>query len=162
MVETQLAWDLAEIAKGCLKRAQRNQVYVTIGVGDAFAAVKFLLEGIVRSQVTIPSETLLKLNSWVSSYRDHPEEARLRGLIGQVAIDDSAESPRLPAPTRVLSAVVSYRQPNRRTPSPRNASGALLPAGRGGGGGILNVNRSKDVVARRASFSQRTRSSGPE
>jgi hypothetical protein len=161
MVETELAWDLAEAAKGCLDRDQRNQVYIAIGVGDVFSAAKFLLRRIVRSQVSIPIETVLKLNSWVASYRDHPDEARLRDLIGQVTIDDSVELPRLPAPTRDLSTVVSYRQPNRRTPSPRKASGALLPDSSGVRGGLLAVKRSKDA-ARRASFLQRIRSSGPE
>jgi len=137
---TGLAWELADVAKPCLDRKQRNQVYIDIGVGDVYSAVKFLLQTVVQSQVSVGSETLGKLNLWVASYRDHPDEARLRDLIGRVTVDHIDESPRPPDTPPALSTVMNYRQPNRRIPPMRKTSAAPRPDSRGAHG-HLTVQR---------------------
>jgi hypothetical protein len=137
---TGLAWELADAAKPCLDRKQRNQVYIAIGVGDVHSAVKFLLQTVVQSQVSVGSETLRNLNLWVASYRDHPDEARLLDLIGRVTVDQIDESPRPPATPPALSTVMNYRQPNRRIPPMRKTSAAPRPDSRGAHG-HLTVQR---------------------
>jgi hypothetical protein len=133
---TGLAWELADAAKPCLDRKQRNQVYIDIGVGDVYSAVKFLLQTVVQSQVSVGSETVRKLNLWVASYRDHPDEARLLDLIGRVTVDRIDESPRPPATPPALSTVTNYRQPNRRIPPMRKTSAAPRPDSRGAHGHV--------------------------
>ena len=115
MVDTELAWQLADAAKGHLDAAQRNEVYIAIGVGDSFSAARFLLQTIVRAEIAVRTEVILQLNRWVDSYRDHPDEARLRELIRRVAIEPFDDSRRAPAPPRVLTPVMRYRPTNRRT-----------------------------------------------
>ena len=158
MVDTELAWELADAAKPCLDRKQRNQVYIAIGVGDVFSAAKFLLQTVVESQVSVGSETLWKLKLWVASYRDHPDEARLRDLIGRVTIDHKVESPRPPAPPTALSTVMNYRQPNRRIPPMRQPSAAPRPDSRGAHG-FLTVPRVRDAM-RRSSTRSRSSAAG--
>jgi len=131
---TGLAWDLADAAKPCLDRQQRNKVYIAIGVGDVYSAVKFLLQTVVQSQVSVGSETARKLNLWVASYRDHPDEARLLDLIGRVTVDQVHESPRPPASPPALSTVMNYRPPNRRIPPMRKPSAVPRPDSRGAHG----------------------------
>jgi len=157
-VDTELAWELADAAKPCLDRKQRNQVYIAIGVGDVYSAVKFLLQTVVQSQVSVSSETLWKMNLWVASYRDHPDEARLRDLIGSVTIHHIDETPRPPAPPPALSTVMNYRQPNRRIPPMRKTSAAPRPNSRGAHG-HLTVQRVRDAM-RRSSTRQRSSAAG--
>jgi hypothetical protein len=157
-VDTELAWELADAAKPCLDRKQRNQVYIAIGVGDVYSAVKFLLQTVVQSQVSVGSETLRKLNLWVASYRDYPDEARLRDLIGRVTIHHIDETPRPPAPPPALSTVMNYRQPNRRIPPMRKTSTAPRPISRGAHG-HLTVQRVRDAM-RRSSTRQRSSAAG--
>jgi len=157
-VDTELAWELADAAKPCLDRKQRNQVYIAIGVGDVYSAVKFLLQTVVQSQISVSSETLWKMNLWVASYRDHPDEARLRDLIGSVTIHHIDETPRPPAPPPALSTVMNYRQPNRRISPMRKTSTTPRPDSRGAHG-HLTVQRVRDAM-RRSSTRQRSSAAG--
>jgi hypothetical protein len=134
MVDTELAWELADTAKVHLNANQRNKVYIAIGVGDTFSAANFLLQTIVRSGVVIRADLMLKLNRWVASYRDHPEQARLRDLIGRLTVEHFDVPREVPVPHTVLSTVVRYRQPNRWAPKLRTLSarggrtGDVLPS----------------------------------
>jgi hypothetical protein len=95
---TQLAWELAEIAKRHLGPNQRTEVYIAIGVGDVLSAATFLLQTVVRRGVAVRAELMLKLTRWVASYRDHPDEAHLRNLIGRLRVESFTPLSRVPAP----------------------------------------------------------------
>ena len=82
MVDTELAWELADAARGHLDARERNKVYIGIAVGDAFWANTFLLQTIVRAGLAVRSGLVPKLLRWVAAYDDHPERAHLRHLIG--------------------------------------------------------------------------------
>jgi hypothetical protein len=160
MVDAELAWELADTAKGHLDANQHNMVYVAIGVGDAFSAATFLLQRIVESGLAVRADLMLKLNRWVTSYRDHPEQARLRDLISRVRIEPFDEPCRVPAPPIILSTVTRYRRPNRTAPKRRTLS-AGLSADRRAVPGHLHEQWVRDVK-RRSSARQRVGSSGYE
>ena len=86
MVDTEIAWELADAARGHLDARERNKVYIGIAVGDAFLADTFLLQTIVRAGLAVRSGLVPKLLRWVAAYDDHPEQARLRHLIGRIRI----------------------------------------------------------------------------
>lgn len=116
MVDTELAWELAETARGHLDARQRNQVYVAIAAGDAFWVTTFLLQKIVRSGLAIRSDTLPNLLRWVGSYRDHPEHGRLRDLIERVTVEPFDPPREVTPPPTILTTSARYKQPVRRVP----------------------------------------------
>jgi hypothetical protein len=113
---SQLAWELAEIAKRHLGPNQRNAVYIAIGVGDVFWAATFLLQTVVRCGVGVRAELMLKLTRWVASYRDHPDELHLRNLIGRLRVEPFTALCHEPATATASSAAMRDRQPTQRTP----------------------------------------------
>ena len=116
MGEIELAWKLAEVARGHLDSKQRNDVYMAIAVDDAFRAMTFLLQKIVRSGVAVPTDLLPELLRWVASYRDHPQQDRLRDLIGRVRTQPFEQSQAVPAPAPTLATTVRYKHPIRKVP----------------------------------------------
>jgi hypothetical protein len=86
MSDAELAWELADTARGHLDATQRNEIYMAIAVGDAFWAIRLLLRTVVRFELGVGADLLPKLLGWVTSYRDHPEQGHLRHLIGRVRI----------------------------------------------------------------------------
>jgi hypothetical protein len=106
MVETELAWELADVARGHLDACQRDKVYIGIAVGDAFGTVTFLLQTIVRAGLAVRGDLAPKLLRWIASYDDHPAQAHLRYLIGRVRIQPF-DSPRGVSAPPVRLAVLS-------------------------------------------------------
>ena len=109
MVDTELAWELADTARGHLNAPQRNAVYVGIASGEALWAVSFLLQTIVRAGVPVCADLAQKLLRWVASYHDHPKQAHLRHLIGHVRIQPSSSATIVPL--RPALATLSGRRP---------------------------------------------------
>jgi hypothetical protein len=109
MVDTELAWELADTARGHLNAPQRDAVYVGIASGEALWAVSFLLQAIVRAGVAVRADLVQKLLRWVASYHDHPKQAHLRYLIGHVRIQPPSSV--TIAPQRPALATLSGRRP---------------------------------------------------
>jgi hypothetical protein len=107
MVDTDVAWELADTARGHLDACQRNEVYIGIAVGDAFWAVSFLLQTIVRAGLAVRADLARKLLRWVASYDDHPEQAHLRHLIGRVRIQPVDPLGGVPAPPMCSASAAS-------------------------------------------------------
>jgi hypothetical protein len=101
MIDAEVAWELADTARGHLDATQRNEIYMAIAVGDAFWAIRLLLRTVVRFELGVRADLVPKLLRWVTSYRDHPEQGHLRHLIGRVRIQPLAPFPRpVPGPAR--------------------------------------------------------------
>jgi hypothetical protein len=90
MGDTELAWELADTARGHLNARQRNQVYIGIATDEAFYPVAFLLQTIVRAGLAVRADMATKLMRWVASYDAHPKQAQLRHLIGRLKIQPSS------------------------------------------------------------------------
>jgi hypothetical protein len=120
MVDTELAWDLADVARGHLDAGQRDAVYIGIAAGDAFWAVAFLLQTIVRAGLIVRADLMPKLLRWVVAYEYHPEQAHLRHLIGRVRIQ-RCDPPRAILVQKPGLATLSVRRP-RPAPSPAVAT----------------------------------------
>jgi hypothetical protein len=110
MVDTELAWELADAARGHLDTYQRDKVYIGIAVGDVFGTVTFLLQTIVRAGLAVRGDLAPKLLRWIASYDDHPAQAHLRYLIGRVRIQP-ADPPRGIPASPVRLATLRGRRP---------------------------------------------------
>jgi hypothetical protein len=132
MVDTELAWELADTARGHLDARQRDQVYIGIAADDGFFAVAFLLQTIVRAGLAVRADLAPKLVRWVASYDDHPKQAQLRHLIGRLRIQPSSphrNASALPmgsaaaasttAAAHISSATIAVQQPGLATLSAR-------------------------------------------
>jgi hypothetical protein len=82
--ESRLAWALAETACPFLDTDERNEMFVAIGIGDTFAAIRQTLEVISRAHRSVDGRTATRLHAWLTAYACHDDEARLRHWIGRV------------------------------------------------------------------------------
>ena len=108
MVDTELAWELADAARGHLDACQRDRVYINIAADDAFGTVTFLLQTIVRGGLAVRADLAPKLLRWIASYNDHPAQAHLRYLVGRVRIQPSDPPRGVPSPPVRLAALSRY------------------------------------------------------
>jgi hypothetical protein len=82
--ETSLAWALAEAAKLHLNAVERTDVYVSIGVGETFAAIKDLITLAAGKRIALPAELVHRCHGWLDVHIGHEDERYLRGLVEQV------------------------------------------------------------------------------
>ncbi|MGA7051252.1 MAG: hypothetical protein WBZ37_08235 [Mycobacterium sp.] len=81
IAETQLAWDLAELASRHLSERNRIDVNTAIGGGDCYAAIGTLLETIVRARVRVPLTLAARIDDWGAPYAHHADALRLNELL---------------------------------------------------------------------------------
>lgn len=112
MFDSPLAWQLAEAARDDLAIDERNDVYIAIATGDVFWALVFLLNTIVQSGRAVPVHLADDLERWISAYRDHPDEPRLRNLVSQLKV--GVDEPAAP-PTRRFLATTTQSRPKARS-----------------------------------------------
>lgn len=79
-----LALDLAAVARPHLTKTEANDVYVTIGVGETFAAIEALLTVITRAGIPLRPEQVGAVASWLAGYRGSDLESGLHQLLGEV------------------------------------------------------------------------------
>ena len=82
--ETDLAWDLAEIAGFHIPEADRNAVFTAIGAGDCYAAIDALLETIVQASLPVHPSLVARIDDWFNAYLHHAEAPRLYELINAI------------------------------------------------------------------------------
>ena len=89
--EASLAWAVAEAARPYLSAVERNAVFVAIGAGETFAAIRGLLRSVEIKQIPLGPNLLQQCRTWLRGYGGHEDEGRLRRLI---------EEPLIPYPIR--------------------------------------------------------------
>jgi len=83
--ETDLAWDLAELASLHISERDRTDVHTAIGGGDCYAAISRLLETIVRASVPVPFTLAARINDWRTPYAHHADAPRLNKLLTAIS-----------------------------------------------------------------------------
>jgi len=82
--ELDLAWVLANTAAVYLDSAGRHDLYITLGVGETFAAISLLIAVIARERAQLPADLIANLMRWLDIYAGHKDEPRLRTLVEQI------------------------------------------------------------------------------
>jgi hypothetical protein len=83
MHHVELAWSLAEAADHCLDASTRFDVYVALGAGDTYAAIRDLTRVAARGQVELAAEVVAALGAWWAIHKDpddHYEAAHVAEL----------------------------------------------------------------------------------
>jgi hypothetical protein len=114
--ETNLAWALVDVAKPHMDPRQRRSVFVTIGAGDSFAAIRQMLIVVSAKRVPLQADLVVECTRWLDSYVSHEEEQYLRHLIGCYSAP-SAIAP--PAPVQIDPVIQVPRRLAMPTPRPR-------------------------------------------
>ena len=84
--EADLAWALAEATKPHLNTVERSHVYVAIGVGETFAAIKYLIALAAGKRIALPAELVQLCQRWLDVHIGQEDERYLRRHIEQVLI----------------------------------------------------------------------------
>jgi hypothetical protein len=79
--DADLAWELAEAAKPHLSAVERNDVFMAIGAGDTFAAIRRLFSWIAIRGIPVRLDLVESCTTWLHAYAGHEDERYLRGLI---------------------------------------------------------------------------------
>ena len=87
--ETNLAWALAEAITPHLSAVERSHVFVVIGGGEAFAAIRHLLKSAAFKRIPLRPDLLRQCTSWLHAYVGHRDERYLRELIENYLLPDS-------------------------------------------------------------------------
>jgi hypothetical protein len=87
--ETNLAWQLIEAAKPQLDARECNHVFISVGAGDAFTAVRILLKLIAIKQIPLSPRLVQLCTGWLDAYALHEDYERLRVIIDDLAVTAS-------------------------------------------------------------------------
>jgi hypothetical protein len=84
--EANLAWAVAEAARPYLDAVERDAVFVAIGAGDTFAAIRGLLRSVEIKRIPLGLDLLQQCRTWLRGYGGHDDERHLRRLIEEPLI----------------------------------------------------------------------------
>ena len=69
--EANLAWALALAAKPHLDAVERNYIFVAIGAGETFAAIRTLLKWVAIKRIPVEPDLVRQCVSWLDAYVGH-------------------------------------------------------------------------------------------
>jgi len=90
--ETNLAWALIDAAKPHLNARERNYVFVTVGAGDTFAAIRSLINLVAAKCIPLRPHLVQLCTRWLDSYVLHEEYGHLRRLIEGFLMPDTIQA----------------------------------------------------------------------
>jgi hypothetical protein len=123
--EAKLAWAVAEAAKPYLSAVERDAVFVAIGAGETFAAIRQLFRSVEIKQIPLRPDLLHHCRTWLHGYFGHEDERYLRRLIEEPLIPYAITPPattrasRMPAtPTSATPSSMAPTQVGERPCAP--------------------------------------------
>lgn len=100
--EAKLAWALIEAAKPHMNTGERNYVFVTVGAGDTFAAIRSLINLIGAKRIPLHPHLVQLCAVWLHGYAFHDEHQNLRSVVEDVlrpnTLQISPATRRVPTP----------------------------------------------------------------
>jgi hypothetical protein len=79
--EINLAWALAEAVKPYLSAVERNHVFMAIGAGENFSAIRGLFKSVAIKRIALRPDLVQQCATWLHAYVGHKDEQYLRRLI---------------------------------------------------------------------------------
>jgi hypothetical protein len=79
--EADLAWALAEVTKPHLSAVERYDVFMAIGAGETFAAIRQLFSCVAIKGIPVGLDLVERCTTWLHAYAGHEDERYLRRLI---------------------------------------------------------------------------------
>jgi hypothetical protein len=79
--EADLAWALAEAVKPYVSTVERNHVFMAIGAGENFSAIRGLFKSVAIKRIALRPDLVQQCTTWLHAYVGHKDEQYLRHLI---------------------------------------------------------------------------------
>jgi hypothetical protein len=124
--ETDLAWALALTAKPHMGAVERNDVFVAIGSGETFNAIRRLIKLVAVKHIPVSADLVRECMSWLSRYVGHEDERSLRHGIQAFVITCSIG---VPVQFRLTTCQRRYSAGSLPTIGRRHRSGGSLRPG---------------------------------
>jgi hypothetical protein len=118
MHHVELAWSLAEAADHCLGASKRFDVYVALGAGDTYAAIRDLTRVAAREPVELAAEVVVALGAWWATHEDTDDHYEAAHVAELRALPEPQRPPRhepQPPPREIKSLSINrkYLRPSR-------------------------------------------------
>jgi hypothetical protein len=81
-----MAWLLVDAVKSCLTGYERTTVFVELGCGESYLAIKRILTALLSTRMALPVAILSKLNGWLDGYAGSQEEPQLRMMLAVIRL----------------------------------------------------------------------------
>lgn len=81
-----MAWLLVDAVKSCLTDYERTIVFVELGCGESYLAIKRILTALTSNRMTLPVALVSKLTGWLKSHAGSPEEPKLRMMLAVIRL----------------------------------------------------------------------------
>jgi hypothetical protein len=91
--ETTLAWALAEAVKPHLSAIECNFVFMAIGAGETFAAIRGLVKSVAVKRIALRPDLVQQCITWLHGYIGQDDERYLRRLINDYLVPCSTHIP---------------------------------------------------------------------
>jgi hypothetical protein len=91
--ETALAWTLAEAVKPHLSAIERRDVFIAIGAGETFAAIRGLVTSLAAKRIALRPDLAQQCVTWLHAYVGHKDERYFRRLIEEYLVPCSSHVP---------------------------------------------------------------------
>lgn len=91
--EADLAWALADAVKSDLSAIESNHVFMAIGAGETFAAIRGLVKSVAIKRIELRPELVQQCTAWLHAYAGHKDEQYLRRLIADFVVPNSIHVP---------------------------------------------------------------------
>ncbi|OBH10406.1 hypothetical protein A5695_22055 [Mycobacterium sp. E1747] len=85
LTDAEVAWHLADAARPCLNRPQRQMIYIELGAGDELRAIERILRTVVDRGFELPPGAIKMVRSWTERYRGSAFEPMFDHLLGGLA-----------------------------------------------------------------------------
>jgi hypothetical protein len=112
--ETQLAWALAEALNPHLHGVERVRIFVSIGAGETFAAIRHLCELVATKEISLRRELARHCTTWLHAYVGHEDAGHLRHLIEDYLVPYSIHGPALARINRTVLRHCAGRESGSR------------------------------------------------
>jgi hypothetical protein len=90
--ETDLAWALIDVAKPHMHAGERNFVFVAVGAGDTFAAIRSLINLIAAKRIPLRPHLMQQCATWLDAYTFHDAHEQLRRVIEDFLMPTSIQA----------------------------------------------------------------------
>lgn len=90
--EANLAWALIDVAKPHMNAGERNFVFVSIGAGDTFAAIRSLINLLAAKRIPLRPHLMQLCTTWLDAYTLHDAHEQLRRVIEDFLMPTSIQA----------------------------------------------------------------------
>lgn len=84
--ETNLAWSLIEAVAPELNARERNHVFICVGAGDSFTAIRILLKLIEVKHIPVSASLFQLCVEWLEAYVLHEDHDRLELILADLTL----------------------------------------------------------------------------